>query len=259
MVRRNLAEWLHGRRVIDLSSSGRHRGIQSNAIGSIVGSRIDAIGRIGKYLTCHTGPDFLVVHLGMSGRFGSYEPSAYVAGVHDHVRIATDDGKIVVFQDHRRFGRMFMSPADLSTLPPLGPDALNGRITARRLAAIFRQRSGQLKSLLMNQSVIAGLGNIYACEVLWAARLSPYRRSETLEDEDYRRLSHALADVLARAINAGGSTLDDYRNTTGAMGDFDRYFSVYARNGTACNRCGCRITAEPVNSRVTYWCAGCQI
>jgi formamidopyrimidine-DNA glycosylase len=194
----------------------------------------------------------------MSGRLLSHDSDAYVAGPHDHVRISTDDGRLVAFQDHRRFGRIFLSPLDLSALPPLGPDPLRTPLTATRLAEVLGQRRGTLKSILMNQAIISGIGNIYACEVLWAARLSPFRSSLSLRKADYRRLADALSDVLTRAIAADGSTLDDYRKTSGAMGNFDLSFAVYARGGMACPRCASQIVTQILAGRVTYWCPDCQ-
>jgi formamidopyrimidine-DNA glycosylase len=132
-------------------------------------------------------------------------------------------------------------------------------LTATELSELLGARSRQLKPLLMDQSVIAGLGNIYACEILWSAALSPFRPAQSLKIDDYRRLAESLSEVLARAIAAGGATLDDYRNTNGAMGDFDLSFSVYGRERADCARCGNPIATEHLGGRVTYWCAGCQI
>ena len=258
IVRRNLTQWVYGRTITNVASSGRHRGVVEDSLTSIVGCRIEAVSRLGKYLTLRVGLQLLVIHLGMSGRLLSHDPGAYVAGPHDQVRISTDDGRLVAFQDHRRFGRMFLSPLDLSALPPLGPDPLQTPLTPTRLAELLERRPGKLKSILMNQAVISGIGNIYACEILWAARLSPFRSGLSLGNSDYSRLAHSLADVLKRAIAARGSTLDDYRGTSGAMGNFDLSFSVYARGGMACPRCGSPIAAQTMAGRVTYWCPDCQ-
>jgi len=259
IVRHNLIKWVYGRTITNLASSGRHRGIAENSLTSIVGCRIEAVSRIGKYLILRAGLQFLVIHLGMSGRLLYHDSGVYAVGPHDHIRISTDDGRLVAFQDHRRFGRVFLSPLDLSALPPLGPDPLRTRLTATRLGEILGQRRGTLKSILMNQAVISGIGNIYACEVLWAAGLSPVRTGLSLRKADYRRLADSLADVLTRAIAAGGSTLDDYRETSGAMGNFDLSFAVYARGGMACPRCASQIATKILAGRVTYWCPNCQL
>jgi len=259
IVRRNLTAWVQGRTITNVASSGRHRGVAKASLTSIMGCRIEEVGRLGKYLTLRTGPHVLIIHLGMSGRLLSHDAAAYAAGPHDHVRISTDDGRLIAFQDHRRFGRVFLSPLDLSALPPLGPDPLCTPFTATRLVEILGRRRGVLKSILMNQAVVAGIGNIYACEILWASRLSPFRSVSSLRKGDYLRLVVSLTDVLTRAITAGGSTLDDYRDTDGAMGNFDINFAVYARSGAACPRCDSRIVAQILGGRVTYWCPNCQL
>jgi formamidopyrimidine-DNA glycosylase len=181
IVRRRLTDWVDGRTITNVASSGCHRGVAEASLTSILRCRIEAVSRLGKYLTLRVGSQFLVIHLGMSGRLLSHDSGAYVAGPHDHVRISTDDGRLVAFQDHRRFGRIFLSPLDLSALPPLGPDPLLTRLSATRLAQIVGRRQGALKSILINQAVISGIGNIYACEVLWAARLSPFRSGVSLK------------------------------------------------------------------------------
>lgn len=258
VVRRNLMGWLQARAITKANTSGRHRGVPEGLFAPILGSRIGTVGRLGKYLLLHLGTQVLVIHLGMSGRLLIYDAETYAGGPHDHVRLAMDDGRLLVFQDHRRFGRMFLSPTDLSALPPLGPDPMQTTLTPARLTKILERRPGKLKSILMNQAVISGIGNIYACEVLWAARLSPFRSGLSLGNADYRRFADSLTCVLTRAIAAGGSTLDDYRGTSGAMGNFDLSFSVYGRGGDACPRCHASIATQIMARRATYWCPACQ-
>lgn len=259
IVRRNLDRWLHGRTVIKTASSGQHRGVTETAVTSIVGHRVGEIGRVGKYMTVQIGARLLIIHLGMSGRFVSCEVGPRDSGPHDHVEIWLDNDTILVFQDHRRFGRMFCSPLDLSALPRIGPDALHPSLAATRLAELLGHRSARLKTVLMNQSVIAGIGNVYASEILWAAQLSPFRSAMTLESDDYRRLARSIGDVLRRSIEVGGSTLDDYRHTNGAMGTFDQHFTVYARADMPCLRCGLPIANQTLDGRATYWCNSCQV
>jgi formamidopyrimidine-DNA glycosylase len=257
IVRRNLVAWTGGRIVTKIATSGRHRGVES-PFPSILGCRVEAVSRFGKYLFLHLGPRRLVIHLGMSGRLLSHNAETYVAGPHDHVEISIDDGRLVAFQDHRRFGRMFVSQADLSALPPLGPDALHGELTPTRLNEVLSGRRGRLKVALLNQSVIAGIGNMYACEILWSAHLAPDRNLSTLRVADFENLARSISDVLHQAIAAGGATLEDYRGTSGAMGDFDLSFAVYGRHGKACPRCRSPISAETFMGRITYWCRSCQ-
>jgi formamidopyrimidine-DNA glycosylase len=257
IVRRNLIAWTRERTITKVATRGRHRGVES-AFPSILGCRIDAVSRLGKYLLIHLGTQRLVIHLGMSGRLLSHDVEAYVAGPHDHVEISTDDGRLIAFQDHRRFGRVFVSQMDLSALPPLGPDAMHGNLTPARLNEVLSGRRGKLKAALLNQSVISGIGNMYACEILWSSRLAPDRSILTLHGADYEHLAHSISDVLRQAIGAGGATLEDYRGTSGAMGNFDLSFAVYGRHGRACPRCRSPISAETLMGRITYWCRGCQ-
>lgn len=195
----------------------------------------------------------------MSGRLLPHDADAYAAGPHDHVKISTDDGRLVAFQDHRRFGRMFLSPMDLSALPPLGPDAIHASLTPSRLNEILSARRGKRKPILINQAIISGLDNIYTCEILWSAHLAPNRNILCLEAVDYEALAKSIADVLNRAIVAGGATLDDYRGTSDAMGYFDLSFSVYGRGGKTCARCRSQITVQTLMGRITYWCPDCQL
>jgi formamidopyrimidine-DNA glycosylase len=148
---------------------------------------------------------------------------------------------------------------DLSALPPLGPDAIHASLTPSRLNEILSARRGKLKQILMNQAIVSGLDNIYTCEILWSAHLTPNRNILCLEAVDYEALAESIADVLNRAIAAGGATLDDYRGTSGAMGYFDLSFSVYGRGGKTCARCRSQITVQTLMGRITYWCPGCQL
>lgn len=257
-VRRQLTTAVSGATIVRVVSSHHHRGVATNDIASICGDKIEAVDRYGKFLILNLRDSALVVHLGMSGRLFISDSGKYVIGRHDHVRITTDDRRLLVFQDHRRFGRMFLSPSDLSKLPALGPDPLWNPLTADRLAAMLAHRGAAIKVLLMRQSLIAGLGNIYSCEILWAAGLAPSRPGSSLDLADCRRLADGMNDVLGRAILAGGATLDDYRGTSGEMGNFDASFSVYARAGMRCLKCLSRIVADTLAGRVTYWCPGCQ-
>jgi formamidopyrimidine-DNA glycosylase len=257
-VRRELSIWLTERTIGKITTSGLHRGVEKDGLESISNCPVDAVDRIGKYLTLHVGGQILAIHLGMSGRLLSYYEQTYTPGPHDHVKMSIDDGRLIVFQDHRRFGRVFLSPSDLSGLPRLGPDPTQERLTSERLAEILSSRHGKLKPVLLDQSVICGLGNIYSCEILWAAQLSPIRVASSLTIQDCKTLVNSIEDVLTRAIALGGSTLDDYRGTTGEMGNFDLHFSVFAKAEEGCPRCGSPIAAERIAGRITYWCRACQ-
>lgn len=257
-VRRYLTEAVSGSTIVGVETSRRHRGVADENITSMCGARIADVDRKGKFLIFDLGGCALVVHLGMSGRLLIGDIGNYAVGPHGHVRITTDAPRSVVFQDHRRFGRMFLSPPDLSSLPVLGPDPLCTPLTGSHLFEIPGRRRAAIKVLLIEQSVIAGHGNIYASEILWAAGIAPVRSGLSLRGADCHRLAVALDDVLGRAIAAGGATLDDYRGTEGEMGNFDTSFAVYARDGLACQRCSAQIVAGTLVGRATYWCPNCQ-
>jgi formamidopyrimidine-DNA glycosylase len=257
-TRRRLNDLVLGRAITKLITSAQHRGIAEQSLGAIAGSKIEAVRRRGKYLLLCFHTQILVIHLGMSGRVLVHSGEPFVPSRHDHLQLTLDDDSVIVFQDHRRFGRVLLSPNDLSALPPLGPDPTDGNLTPDRLAAALKGRRGALKPLLMSQDIIAGLGNIYACESLWMARLSPHRNADSLVRDDHQRLSTAITDVVNRAIEAGGATLNDYRGTTGEMGDFDQSFAVFAREGKPCPKCQSPITAGRIADRITYWCSICQ-
>jgi formamidopyrimidine-DNA glycosylase len=257
-VRRNLANELEGATIRAIESSGVHRGVADKAISIIGGSRIEAVARKGKFLLLDLGTKILVMHLGMSGRLLICDVDSYAVGRHDHVRFALGNERVLVFQDHRRFGRVFLSPRDLSALPKLGPDALEAPLTAERLQRVLRSRRTAIKVALMEQSVVAGLGNIYACETLWAAGIAPSRAASGLTLAECQQLIAAMDDILRRAVAVGGATLDDYRGTAGEMGTFDATFAVYARSRMPCLRCSATVDATTIAGRTTYWCPGCQ-
>lgn len=250
------------------------------------GRRILSVGRRAKYLMIDfDGDQVLVCHLGMSGSFrvetagtqttpGDFHHPRGVLAAHDHVLldIGHDDGRRfrVTYNDARRFGFMFHGPRatifDNPHLSGLGVEPTGNSLDAVDLARRFAGRAAPLKSALLDQSVIAGLGNIYVCEALWRARLSPRRKTATLvraDGQPTRRL-HDLVDairaVIAQAIEAGGSTLRDHRLADGSLGYFQHSFAVYGREGEPCKRPACRGTvARFVQSgRSTFACASCQ-
>jgi formamidopyrimidine-DNA glycosylase len=227
--------------------------------------------------------EVLAIHLGMTGRFtiavpgganrrqlGEFTYEAGADAVHDHVVIETAAGATVTYNDARRFGYMSLIPeAGLSSHPhfkglgiePLGPD-----LTAAFLAAKAAGRTADLKAFLMDQRIVAGLGNIYVCEALYRARLNPKRAASALArrggkpTEHAGRLVVAIREVLEAAIEAGGSTLRDYRHADGSLGYFQHSFAVYGREGEACARPGCGGTVRRIvqGGRSTFYCGRCQ-
>jgi formamidopyrimidine-DNA glycosylase len=236
----------------------------------LTGRRVEALRRRAKYLLADLDSgETLIMHLGMSGSFrvedkpvGEFHHPRGKAPTHDHVVIDFESGVRVVYNDPRRFG--FMAIAETAALgrhplfSGLGVEPLGLEFGAKALAAILAGARAPLKAALLDQRRIAGLGNIYVCEALYAARLSPLRAAGSLKPAETRRLAKAITEVLAAAIEAGGSTLRDHRRTDGSLGYFQHSFAVYDREGAACGRCGGLIARIVQSGRSTFYCGACQ-
>lgn len=283
-VRTGLAGVLVGARIVavDARRSDLRFPLPEHFAERLCGQRIIALDRRAKYLVASlSGGEDLVIHLGMTGRFsvlgatGKHTPGnfAHVSGkheAHDHVVLHLEDGRRVVYNDARRFGFMLMMSRDERPVHPmfrhLGVEPLSEALTPDYLAARSTGKKANLKSFLMDQHVVAGLGNIYVSEALYRARLSPDRRAATLSDRQGRptagaaRLVLAIRQVLLDAIAAGGSTLRDYRQANGAVGSYQNAFAVYGREGERCLREGCGGTIRRAvhAGRATFFCSRCQ-
>ncbi len=231
--------------------------------------RIAAIHRRAKFLLMELDDgETLVAHLGMSGRFRILQDADEDLEPHDHILFWTDTGRAVRFNDPRRFGYMDLIPND--DLPKhawfaaLGPEPLHDDFTGPVLAERLRGRSGPIKTALLNQQVVAGLGNIYVCEALYWAGLSPRRRAGTIRGRRADRLAAAIQRVLKEAIAAGGSSLRDFRHADGQLGYFQTNFAVYDREGRVCPRCAdagnttCEIRRFTQGGRSTFYCSRLQ-
>lgn len=262
-VRRGLAPVLEGSRIVRVRARrpDLRRPLPDDFAGRVEGRRVLSCGRRGKYLLIHLDDaQVLIVHLGMSGRILIFRESPPPLDAHDHVIFETDGGVTIRYNDQRRFGLMDLSPADNLDSHPLlaglGPEplgnAFGGRILAQRLA----HRSSPLKSALMDQSVVAGLGNIYVCESLFRAGLSPRRKAGTVGPVRARRLADAIRRVLGEAIEAGGSSLRDHRQPSGELGYFQHAFAVYGREGEPCPGCTCGGAIRRIvqSGRSTFYC-----
>lgn len=247
-------------------------------------NKVLSLGRRAKYLLARlSSGEVLIMHLGMSGRFtvtaprdgqaamiGEFTHDTGCDAAHDHVVLTMQDGTIITYNDPRRFGFMLLAPEEeLETHPlftGLGVEPLGNELSAAYLAARARGRRTDLKAFLMDQRIVAGLGNIYACEALFRARLSPRRPASSLANgagrpsERAERLVLAIRSVLKDAIDAGGSTLRNYRQTDGSIGGFQHTFSVYGREGEPCATPGCRGIVQRIvqAGRSTFYCAKCQ-
>ena len=248
------------------------------------GHRIIALGRRAKYLTAEIeGGPLLICHLGMSGSFriesdgaaktpGEFYHERSKAALHDHVvfHLASPRGEKskVVFNDPRRFGFMLFADANNEhpMLADLGVEPTGNALDGKMLAEIFRGKRAPLKAALLDQTLIAGLGNIYVSEALWRAGLSPRREAGTIASAGDKvsqradRLATAIRSVIADAIEAGGSSLRDYVHADGSLGYFQHSFSVYDREGEPCRKPGCKgtITRIVQSGRSTFYCPACQ-
>jgi len=248
-VRRGLAPVLVGRRLVEVAQRrpDLRSPLPTRFAERLRGRRIEGIDRRGKYLLIRLDADEVwLAHLGMSGRFCIEGEEAPALGAHDHLVIRTDDGARVRFHDPRRFGYMDLVPAGALDAHPhlasLGPDPLGPAFSAGYLAARLATRLMPLKAALLDQRVVAGMGNIYASESLFRAGLSPKRAAATIPGRRAERLVAAIRQVFEEAIAAGGSSLRDHRQPSGELGFFQHRFAVYGRAGEPCPGCDCDAT-----------------
>jgi len=227
----------------------------------IAGQTVRAVGRRGKFLRLSLSEDALILHLRMTGRLvladcfpaGSAPPDPYV-----RVALPLESGQVLAFHDVRKFGRLWLVRDPAEVLGRLGPEPLDDALTPERLHGLLGGRRRRLKDLLLDQTVIAGLGNIYVDEALWEARLSPRRRGNSLTPAESAQLHGAVRRVLERSIAARGTTLRDYRDPHNVPGANQALLQVYGRAGSACGRCGAPIVRAIVAGRSTHWCPVCQ-
>ena len=278
-VRRGLAPAMEGARLDKVEV--RHRGLRwpvaKDFEKRLAGQTVTSVGRRAKYLIVDVSSgDVLVMHLGMSGSFrvndgkiAKYHHEKSKSTTHDHIVFHMSNGSTVTFNDPRRFGSMKLVPRTKMDQEPLlrsiGPEPLGNEFDAAMLAQACAGKKTSLKAALLDQRVVAGLGNIYVCEALFRARLSPKRPASTIADrkgqpnERAVALVDAIKAVLHDAIKAGGSSLRDHRRADGSLGDFQHNFLVYDREGKPCPG-GCKGTVKRIvqNGRSTFYCPRCQ-
>jgi formamidopyrimidine-DNA glycosylase len=225
----------------------------------IVGRKATDVQRRGKYLVVVLDQGYLLIHLKMSGRL-RVEPRTEPIDKHTHTLFDLDDGRQLRFRDVRKFGRVYLVTEIGSVTGELGPEPLAEDFCLEDFRLRLARRSGRLKSLLLNQSFVAGLGNIYADESLFAARLHPLRRADSLDEGEQLRLYEAIRQVLRRAIEGRGTTLDDqgYVDLQGQPGSYQQEIAVYSRTGQACPNCSTAVERIVVGGRSTHFCPHCQ-
>jgi formamidopyrimidine-DNA glycosylase len=231
-------------------------------IDAVVGMRIESVGRRGKYILIGLQHHvLLVVHLGMTGQLRIVDAIAPLEK-HTHAVFFLDDGTQLRYRDPRRFGRLLLGTEEalLSSkkMPRLGPEPIDPEFAADELYRRLRKRRAPLKAVLLDQSAIAGVGNIYADESLHRARLRPTRIASTVSKQSARRLHESLRDSLQAAIQNRGSSVDTYRDAWGEMGGQQEELLVYGRAGEPCFTCGRPLSAVRVAGRTTVFCRHCQ-
>lgn len=226
----------------------------------LIGQQVRRVGRRGKWIVFDlAGGDTLLVHLRMTGRL-LVRAEGCADLLHLRVRFCLDDGRSLCFSDQRKFGRMWLVDDPGVVLGALGVEPLDAAFTVAQLSEILARRRRQIKPLLLDQTVVAGLGNIYVDESLWRAGIHPLRASDRLSPDEVQRLHTAIQTVLREAVAREGTTLDDqgYVGANGRPGDFAGSLGVYARAGAACPRCGCIVERIVVGQRGTHICPMCQ-
>ncbi len=268
-VRRGLEPKLVGACITSLK---QHRGnlrlpLPKRFAERVVGRKVDALERRAKYIVARLddGTAWLM-HLGMSGRMmllSHNEAGATPLDKHDHVVFDTDKGWQIRFRDPRRFGLMLLldqgQTESHKLLKDLGPEPLDKSFTGAVLTAALKGKKTSIKAALLDQRVVAGIGNIYACEALFMAGISPKRLAHTVHGERATKLVAAIKKVLKQAIKAGGSSLRDHRQPNGELGYFQKRFLVYDREARPCAN-GCKDTVKRFTQggRSTFWCSRCQ-
>ncbi|HTT78790.1 MAG TPA: bifunctional DNA-formamidopyrimidine glycosylase/DNA-(apurinic or apyrimidinic site) lyase [Stellaceae bacterium] len=265
-IRRGLALRLSGRRIVraELRRPDLRRPFPPDLAQRLDGALIGDLRRRGKYILAELDDDgLLLLHLGMSGRItvgGDNAPDEK----HDHVVLRLDDGTVVRFNDPRRFGLIdYLARGEEARHPLLagmGPEPLGPDFDGAYLTQALAGKMTPIKAALLDQKIVAGLGNIYVCEALYRARLSPRRLAATVTGARAARLAQAIRDVLQEAIEAGGSSLRDYVQANGELGYFQHRWAVYGKEGETCPACNCRDGVRRItqSGRSTFYCARWQ-
>ncbi|MCA1819424.1 MAG: bifunctional DNA-formamidopyrimidine glycosylase/DNA-(apurinic or apyrimidinic site) lyase [Halobacteriales archaeon] len=259
-IRRGLERQLRGRRVdgVDWRPAKRLRSPSPRPLAEAEGRTVQSIGRHGKFLLVHLSDGAtLVVHLGMTGKLLFAEPGEEERP-HTHLVLHLDDEAELRFSDPRRFGtvRLYGPGEEVRDLAHYGPDALGRAFTRAHLAARLAASKAPLKAFLLDQTKVAGVGNIYACEALWRARLSPRRRA--CDTPKAGPLFDAIRAVLRDSIGRGGTSFNDYVDAIGQEGQFTAELAVFQREGEPCPRCGSAVRRMTQSGRSTFFCPTCQ-
>ena len=279
-VKRGLEPVLIGRRIerVETRRAGLRFPFPKDFDQRLSGAQVQALSRRAKYILVDLDNGFsLIVHLGMTGRFTVLSPKGVdnlgafyfeagaiggAEGPHDHVMITLEDGIRLVYSDPRRFGMMdVVETRQLGRhrlLKNIGVEPLGNELSAAYLAQKFKGKAAPMKAALLDQRIIAGLGNIYVCETLFRARVSPKRKAGNVRLDKLEELVRHIRDILSEAILAGGSTLQDFQATDGTKGEYQQRFHVYDREGEPCSTCTKPIKRLVQSGRSSFYCVFCQ-
>jgi len=269
-VRRGLEPAMTGHVITqaDVNREGLRWPFPPDMAARLTGARVLGLRRRSKYILADLDRgETLLIHLGMSGRMlvsglqiGHFHHDHPAPEKHDHVVLTMETGARITFNDARRFGAMDLMPAgdNHPLLAALGPEPLGNMFDADYLAARLKGRNTPVKSALLDQRIVSGLGNIYVCEALFRTRIDPRRLAGSLTAAEVAHLVPVIRTVLEEAITAGGSSLRDYRQVGGELGYFQHSFRVYGREGLPCPECGANIRRIAQSGRSTFFCPSCQ-
>jgi formamidopyrimidine-DNA glycosylase len=273
-VRRGLAPAMEGQIIVraEVNRPDLRWPFPARMAARLTGQAVVRLRRRSKYILCDlSGGESLLIHLGMSGRMtvsgdplGRFARDHPAAKKHDHVVLHMGNGARITFNDPRRFGAMDLMPTQDADqhrlLADLGPEPLGNAFDEHHLTDAFRNKKSPVKSALLDQRIIAGLGNIYVCEVLFRAGISPRRMAADIARQRVAALVPIIRQVLREAIEAGGSSLRDFRRADGELGYFQHCFDVYGRAGAACRKPGCNATVTRIiqSGRSSFYCPQCQ-
>lgn len=264
VLRRSLESRLAGRTIaaVEVHSPRLREPLDRKRLSNLAGRRISALGRRGKYLLIELEhAETLVIHLGMSGRL-TLADAAAPREAHEHLTLRLDGGEKLRLRDPRRFGAAFVaSTARLARdrhFRDLGLEPLSGELDGERLAVLAAGRRGPVKSFLMDGRLVAGVGNIYATEALFRARIHPARSVARIGRDRWQELASSVIVVLEQAIVEGGTTINDFTDGTGLAGEFQMVLAAYGREGEACPRCRAPIRRLVQAGRSSFYCPRCQ-
>jgi formamidopyrimidine-DNA glycosylase len=261
-IRRGLQRELVGHRIdgVDWRKAKLRGGASPVPLARLEGQTVKAVRRHGKFLLWDlSGGGVLLAHLGMTGKLLFAEPGE-ARRPHTHLVLGLDDERELRFSDPRRFGLLKLYPpkADVPDLAHYGIDALDPAFTPQALAALLKASSAPLKAFLLDQRKLAGVGNIYACEALWRAGLSPRRKAKTVPAAQVAALHAGILGALRDSLAAGGASFNDYVDAIGTEGSFMLEVAVFQRAGQPCPRCGTPVRRIVQSGRSTFYCPGCQ-